>query len=143
MRAAIFTGTREATWTEEWVTPIRDGVIQNGFIIHGGARGVDAIAGQVAFELGVSCLPVKAMWRDGNVYNKAAGIVRNNDMLDILLNIARHGWTVEIRAYHHDLHEHSGTLHMMRAGLSAGVPVLLNNEPWAGLPGEPVQEGLF
>jgi hypothetical protein len=46
-------------------------------IIHGGARGVDSIAGWWADSLDIPCLRVPADWRIG----KAAGFYRNKHML--------------------------------------------------------------
>ena len=48
-------------------------------IIHGGARGADRLAGIAAAKLG---LAVKVFWANWEEYGKAAGIIRNKQMID-------------------------------------------------------------
>ncbi|SRR6266487_431840 len=48
-------------------------------IIHGGAKGADRIAAEVARELGYQVEEHKPLW---NVYGNAAGPIRNGKMLD-------------------------------------------------------------
>lgn len=48
-------------------------------VIHGAARGADALASQAATELGI---PQQAFPADWNRYGKSAGYVRNQQMLD-------------------------------------------------------------
>lgn len=47
-------------------------------IIHGGCRGADAIAGEVAAELGFSVAVFPADWK---THGKAAGPIRNEQMI--------------------------------------------------------------
>ena len=53
-------------------------------IVHGGARGADSLASRYANNRHVSYAVYPAIWRDnhGN-YNRAAGIQRNMQMLDV------------------------------------------------------------
>ena len=48
-------------------------------LIHGGARGADTLAGEWAT---LSCVPVKVFRPDWEKYGKAAGHIRNKQMLD-------------------------------------------------------------
>lgn len=48
-------------------------------IIHGGARGADRLAGIAAAKLGLS---VKVFWANWDEYGKAAGFIRNKQMID-------------------------------------------------------------
>lgn len=50
-----------------------------GLVIHGGARGADALAGEWAAERGVPRLVMKADWK---THGKAAGPIRNQAMLE-------------------------------------------------------------
>ena len=53
--------------------------IDEAIIVHGGARGADALAGQVAFQRGIEVRVYPAKW---DYYGKAAGPKRNQEMLD-------------------------------------------------------------
>jgi len=48
-------------------------------IIHGAARGADRMAGEIATELGLRVVACPADWAR---YGKAAGLIRNRQMLD-------------------------------------------------------------
>lgn len=48
-------------------------------VIHGGARGADRLAGQIALRAGVKVSVFFAQWE---TYGKAAGSLRNQQMLD-------------------------------------------------------------
>ena len=48
-------------------------------VIHGGARGADAIAGEIAEELGFNVIVCPANWKR---FGRAAGPIRNKQMLD-------------------------------------------------------------
>lgn len=47
-------------------------------IAHGGARGADEAAGEIAAHYGWPCTVFKADW---NTYGKSAGMIRNKNML--------------------------------------------------------------
>jgi hypothetical protein len=58
---------------------MRDSPHGIGCIIHGAARGADALAGAWAAERGIECVPFPADWNgDGR---RAAGPIRNSRML--------------------------------------------------------------
>ena len=112
----LVTGSRE--WTDRGVirhaleTLPRDTVI-----IHGAARGVDRIAGEIATELGFMVEPYPADW--GTYGRKAAGPIRNRQMLV-------EGKPDVVYAFHDDLWKKSkGTKNMANQALHAGVPVIL------------------
>jgi len=50
------------------------------YIVHGDATGADSLADKVALNLGINRIKVPANW---NKYHKAAGAIRNKDMLDL------------------------------------------------------------
>ncbi len=82
-------------------------------IIHGAARGADTIAGEEAARCG---LEVKAYPADWDKYHKAAGPIRNKQMLD-------EGEPTEVFAFHNDLLSSKGTKDMCKRALKAGLKV--------------------
>ncbi len=81
-------------------------------ILHGDARGADRLAAAVAAELGLDVRPRPADW---GRFGKAAGVIRNREMLaegpDVVL------------AFHPNLDQAKGTRHMVHIARRAGVPV--------------------
>lgn len=87
---------------------IRDEGYEHIKLIHGAARGADTFAEEWAKLRGISSTAYRANW---NLYGKAAGVIRNEQMLDESpdLIVAFPGGR--------------GTAHMMSIGRKAGVPV--------------------
>lgn len=56
----------------------------NVIIIHGDAPGADSLANTICLEVGIDQVKVPAIW---NKYNKAAGPIRNQLMLDLFPTI--------------------------------------------------------
>ena len=83
-------------------------------IIHGAARGADLIAGDIAQHLG---LTVKEFPADWDKYKKAAGIIRNKQMLEEKPNL--------ILAFHENIESSKGTAHMIKIASEAGIEVRL------------------
>ena len=54
--------------------------VEATFVIHGGARGVDRLAGRAAVRLGI---PVEVYPADWDKYGRSAGFVRNQEMLTV------------------------------------------------------------
>lgn len=83
-------------------------------IIHGGAEGADALAGAWAFQRCVPCLSVPADWGQ---HGKAAGPMRNQKMIEMVVDgvVAFPGG--------------AGTADMVARAKKAGVPVW---EPYRG-----------
>lgn len=82
-------------------------------VIHGGCRGADSIAGDVAVELGfeVRCFPA-----DWKAHGRAAGPVRNQRMLE-------EGKPDRVIAFHDDIKSSRGTIDMIRRAEKVGVMV--------------------
>lgn len=80
-------------------------------VIHGAARGADTIAGHAALALGFTVHSVPANWEQ---YGKAAGPMRNKQMLDMAPD--------HVLAFRLD-GKSSGTDHMIKIAHRAGVPV--------------------
>lgn len=82
-------------------------------IVHGGQRGADSIAGEVAIDLHLPWMVFPAQWK---VYGKAAGPIRNHQMLEA-------GKPHLVCAFHDDLARSKGTANMVRIARVAGIPV--------------------
>lgn len=77
-------------------------------VIHGGAEGADQYAGAWAFQRCIPCLSVPANWGE---HGKAAGPIRNRQMLELVVDgvVAFPGGV--------------GTADMIKQAQEAGVPV--------------------
>ncbi len=80
-------------------------------LIHGAARGADTLAGRFAEERGI---PVESFPADWNAFGKAAGPIRNGQML-------RDGQPELVVAFRHS--SSRGTQNMIDQATKAGVPV--------------------
>lgn len=114
--------------SREWQTsrPILDGLIaiynrelRRFEVVHGGARGADYLAGQLAFWFGLSERPILADW---DRLGRRAGFERNTRMLALSPNLVlafKDGFDYTLRR--------GGTEHMCRIALESNppVPVLL------------------
>jgi hypothetical protein len=84
----------------------------NVCIVHGAARGLDTIAGEVARELGYDVDPHEAEW---DKYGRAAGPIRNQEMLEERPNL--------VLSFHDDLVHSKGTRDMVKKALKAQIHV--------------------
>lgn len=94
-------------------------------VVEGGARGANRIAGQWAARMrayGVAWVRMPADWQR---YGKRAGPIRNQQMLDYLLQGREMGQTVGVLAFHDDIGASKGTWDMVNRATKAGVPVKL------------------
>jgi len=82
-------------------------------IIEGEGRGADRIARDLAILLGFNILPFPADWKR---YGKAAGPIRNQQMLD-------EGKPDLVVAFHNNLSKSKGTKDMVNRAKKAGIPV--------------------
>lgn len=72
----IVTGSRD--WTDrEAIRKVLEALPRDATIVHGGARGADSIAGEIAGELGMTVEVHPAKWDE---FGKRAGMVRNAEM---------------------------------------------------------------
>lgn len=83
-------------------------------IIHGGCRGVDMTADKIARKLGFSIVSAPANWKK---YGKAAGPIRNKEMLDMGANA--------VYAFHQNIGNSKGTKDMIDQAKTRGIPVFL------------------
>jgi SLOG family YspA-like protein len=86
---------------------------QDVVVVHGGARGADLLAADVAQALGCQFEVHHADWER---YGKRAGIVRNSEMVNLGADVCL--------AF--PLGESRGTRHCMREAEKAGIPVVVH-----------------
>jgi hypothetical protein len=84
------------------------------YIIHGCARGADTLASAWATERGVAQFRYPADW---NRYGKAAGVIRNAEMLEHHPDL--------VVAFHSDLEHSKGTKDMVNRAVEAYINVIL------------------
>lgn len=94
-----------------------DPSVKDLHVIHGGAKGADSIAGELAIELGIPCESFPADWTK---YGKGAGPVRNQQMLDKKPDL--------VLAFHENIASSRGTRDMITRARSAGVLVKIFKE---------------
>ena len=80
-----------------------DTISRTAIIIHGGAKGADSIAGNLATYLNMKVIKYPADW---DKYGKAAGVLRNQQMLD-------EGHPDLVVYFHKDLENSKGTKDMV------------------------------
>jgi hypothetical protein len=81
-------------------------------IVHGAAHGADRLAGSAARMLGFSVVERPAQWER---FGKAAGPLRNREMLDLLPDF--------VLAFHADLGKSKGTLDTVTEARRRGIQV--------------------
>jgi SLOG family YspA-like protein len=110
----LICGARD--WTDRFIV---DMVLANyppgTVVIHGAARGADTIAGELGKAMGFEVEPYPADWKK---YGRAAGPIRNQQMLD-------EGKPTELVAFNNDLRHSNGTHDMLTRARRAGLPVAI------------------
>jgi len=87
----------------------------NTFIIEGGAKGADTCGREWAKMIGCGHKTYSADWER---YGKAAGPIRNSEMLEI-------GQPELVLAFHSDIEKSKGTKDMIQRANKAGIEVRL------------------
>lgn len=110
----LVTGSRN--WSD--VEAIRAALVHHGpaTVIHGGARGADAIAGRIAEDFGWPTVVHKANWRQ---FGKKAGPMRNAAMVEAGADLCL--------AF--PLPDSIGTWDCVKRAKKAGIPVVVR-ETW-------------
>ena len=84
---------------------------RTAIIIHGGARGADSLAGKLATSLKMKVIKFQADW---DKYGKAAGVLRNQQMLD-------EGHPDLVVYFHKDIENSKGTRDMLKRATDSGI----------------------
>lgn len=125
----IATGDRNADW-QTWRQVVKDALTSDdlqgmsGVLIHGGARGIDSVAGKVAGMHGWAVVPVPAMW-DEFTPKGAAGPARNRDMIKMAEIMERHDYEVRVYAFHDGFWQSKGTKNCVMQARDRSLPVTL------------------
>jgi hypothetical protein len=85
-------------------------------VIEGEASGADSLAAQAAREQNMQVLAFPADW---TAYGRAAGPIRNKQMLD-------EGKPTEVHAFHDSISTSKGTLNMLKQALKRGIRCYLH-----------------
>lgn len=110
--------TGDRNWTDKemiehvlslWLTP-------KDTLIHGAARGADILAGKAAEEFGATVLPFSADW---DKYGRAAGPIRNRQMLDQKPDL--------VLAFHDNLKDSKGTKDCCVEARKRKIPVFVHH----------------
>ena len=83
-------------------------------LIHGGCRGLDELAAKCAKQRSWQVLTIPADW---NLYGKAAGPIRNGQILDMSPRL--------VLLFHNDIEKSKGTKNMMSQCMARNIPYLL------------------
>ena len=116
----VVTGDREWTSLETiaaaftWLLTTRNIAASEVVVVEGEARGADLGCRVVAEGMGMKVIPMPAEWKK---YGRAAGPIRNQQMLDQHLDITL------CLAFHDDLEHSKGTKDMTKRCKRSAVPV--------------------
>jgi hypothetical protein len=116
IRKILVTGSREWSNIECVVTVLQQ--FESGTVlIHGKCRGADVICAAVGEQLGFTVKEYPADWIQ---YGKAAGVVRNQQMLNMQHLVSD---PIDLcLSFHDDITNSKGTADMVRRVLKAGIP---------------------
>ncbi len=116
MKAAIFTGSRH--WLDRVTVSRVFDRLNPDVVIEGGANGLDTIAKWEAMERKIKVITMLADWKKNG---RAAGPIRNKEMLDKLLALRNNGYQISVQAF--PISGGKGTQNMIRLAEKARVKV--------------------
>lgn len=89
-------------------------------LIHGDCRGADKISGEVAQELGFHVSASPANW---SLHGRAAGPIRNREMVNQAKKFKQSGIPTIVLAFHDSLHLSKGTKNCVTLAEKAGLEI--------------------
>lgn len=105
----------DRNWSDYWaIYDVVSKLDRNSIIIHGAAKGADTMAGTIASKLGFKVVAFKANWER---YGKAAGPIRNREMLDVKPDL--------VIAFHNDIENSKGTKDCIKEAEKRSIEVKL------------------
>ncbi len=117
----LFCGDRDsAICFEESITFELKALPRFSKVVHGGCRGVDSYAGELAKLAGFQVLSFPVTSKEWNEQGRAAGPIRNEKMLDETSPDM-------VIAFHVDISMSKGTSDMMARAWKRGIPVYLHD----------------
>lgn len=113
----VITGSREYKKMPEIKDILGRYITKGDTVFHGNARGVDRVAGYWAEKLGALVVAVPASWIN---HGKAAGVIRNKEMLEAGIDYAKHkNQTVMVLGFWDG--SSKGTKHMLDLAKKSGT----------------------
>jgi len=110
----VVTGDRN--WTDRAsIVRVVENLLAHTMVIHGGAKGLDTLFGEIARSYSFAVVTIEAQWER---YGRAAGPIRNEKML--------REWPSHVHAFHDDLKKSKGTKHCVNKALELGLAVTLH-----------------
>lgn len=97
------------------MTSLLWGLAESDTVVHGGAKGADTTAGLIAMDWGC---PVEVFRAEWDKHGKAAGFIRNQQMLDS-------GVSLVMAFVNKPLVDSKGTAHMVSLARKAGVRTIV------------------
>lgn len=111
----LVSGDRYWKWEDRYTILKAVKELNPSVIIHGGAKGVDTIAGAIGRHLGIEVIVFPAQW---HIYGKAAGHIRNLQMIE-------EGKPDYLLACHPCIEDSKGTKHMIKSAKKHKIPYIL------------------
>jgi len=99
------------------IEEVIDSFPEDAVIIQGMCRGADKMSRYLALKRGLEVEDYPAKW---DKYGKAAGVIRNKQMLD-------EGKPNIVYAFHSDLSKSKGTKNMVEQAIKRGIEVIVVN----------------
>jgi hypothetical protein len=117
---AIFCGDRN--WEDDRLIGSVMDILQPAVVIQGCAKGADTKSKWAADERGIKTLDFPARW---DLYGRAAGPIRNTDMLD---RLRAHDGAKIVVGFNNDIKKSKGTKDMLTQAKKAGILCLIVRE---------------
>ena len=115
----LICGSRD--WTnQEVIASFINALPLDTVVIQGACKGADMIARRLAYNRGLGFISYPALW---NVHGKAAGSIRNSQML-------KEGNPNLVWGFHNDISTSRGTRDMLTKAVKAGKPTCLINSKY-------------
>ena len=118
MTRVLICGDRNGGFDEPIAKLIMDELLPGDVIIQGMCQGVDRTARYLGLKYGFEVEDYPADW---DKYGKAAGPIRNKQMLD-------EGQPDKVYAFHPDITKSKGTKNMVEQASKRGIEVIVVNE---------------
>ena len=118
----LVTGARD--WNDEQLIyeKLKEFVSRKVLIIHGCCQGVDMISDKVGKNLGFDILAKPAEWSH---YGRAAGPIRNKEMINEVLKYKNLGVETIVYAFHDNVDKSRGTKNCVNQATKMGLKVVI------------------
>lgn len=122
MTFILVTGSRDWHDSELIRSVLQQHVNEEVTLIEGGCKGADCLCAKVANEFGFKVVEMPANW---GKHGRAAGPIRNREMVNMLLSHIAKGKPGYMYAFHDNLSTSAGTKDCVEYARSKGITPLL------------------